>query len=132
MWQGGHDGSLSSLEKQKQKDQCSAICNFCKASVTCKGGSTGAARKHIGRHPTELKKLDDMEKERDLAAPKEKKRKVDGSEPELVQPSLASFQKKFKMYGVHSGPQMTFDTAVVDMVACTGIPFNVLDHPTKG
>ena len=34
------------------------------------------------------------------------------------------------MYGVHSGPQMTFDTAVVDMVACTGIPFNVLDHPT--
>ena len=122
MWQGGHDGSLSSLEKQKQKDQCSAICNFCKASVTCKGGSTGAARKQ----------LDDMEKERDLAAPKEKKRKVDGSEPELVQPSLASFQKKFKMYGVHSGPQMTFDTAVVDMAACTGIPFNVLDHPTKG
>ena len=61
----------------------------------------------------------------DLSSNASKKRREESSS----QPTLGQVLSRAEKYGENSGQQQAFDTAMVDMMACTGTSFNWVEHP---
>ena len=119
----------------------SAKCNFCHESLKTQDGTTSAIRRHLKKHPSEMNKLVLAEKERDALPPPQKITRLDSQSHSqsqqshsqshtLTQPTLGEVTSRFSKYGPHSTQQSNFDTAIVDMLCCSGTPFSWVEHPT--
>ena len=106
-----------------------ARCKDCKKEICAPGGTTSGLRKHLKQHQKNYKEFLEKQEEKEKEETKKAlnmKRPADNQENQ--EKPLKQIKLDFGTQELVKAKQVAFDDSVVNFVAQTGVPFNVLGH----